>query len=39
MHLCREMKWTYEEYLDQPLWLIQILSEQMIEESKELRKK
>jgi len=39
MHLCREMKWTYEEYLNQPQWLIQILSQQMIEESKELRKK
>lgn len=35
MHLCREMKWSYDEYLNQPTWLIQALSEQMIRESKQ----
>lgn len=38
MHLCREMKWTYEDYLNQPGWLIQVLSEQLIDEAKQAKR-
>lgn len=24
--MCKEMNWTYDEYLDQPEWLIDILT-------------
>lgn len=27
--LCREMKWTYEEYCTQPIWLIDALEVMM----------
>jgi hypothetical protein len=32
--LCREMGWTYEQYLDQPSWFVQMLMYLISEEAK-----
>jgi len=24
-NLCYEMKWTYDEYLDQPIWFVDLI--------------
>jgi len=32
--LCQDMKWTYQEYLDQPHWLIEFLNEKRIIDNK-----
>jgi hypothetical protein len=32
--LCREMGWTYEQYLDQPTWFVQSLMYLLSEEAK-----
>jgi hypothetical protein len=37
--ICREMKWTYQEYQNQPSWFIDIVLEMLQAESAEAKKK
>jgi hypothetical protein len=37
--ICREMKWTYKEFQDQPAWFIDIILEMLQAESMETDKK
>jgi len=37
--LCQEMKWTYQEYLGQPLWFIQTLMDKLKMDNKKVNKK
>jgi len=37
--ICREMKWTFEEYQNQPSWFIDIILEMLQAESAEAKKK
>jgi len=36
--ICQEMGWTYDEYLDQPTWFIDLLKAKLEIDSDELRK-
>lgn len=36
--ICREMKWTYTEYMDQPSWFIDILCKLFNAESEHNKK-
>lgn len=36
--ICQEMKWTFEEYLKQPQWLIYHIFEKMSEDEKRSEK-
>ena len=38
MGLCRLMRWTYDEYLDQPLWFLDELINQLNKENREREK-
>jgi hypothetical protein len=35
--LCREMKWTYEEYRDQPQWFIVVLFSMLQNEAEAMK--
>lgn len=37
--LCREMKWNYEEYCQQPVWFIKMLSVYISAESEHIERK
>ena len=37
--VCQEMKWTYQDYLCQPLWLIQTLIDKLKRDNKQANKK
>jgi hypothetical protein len=37
--MCEHMKWTFQEYASQPLWLIDALRIKMKEDNKEANKK
>ena len=37
--VCREMGWTYEQYLDQPTWFVQMLLYAMSEEAKAINER
>ena len=37
--LCREMKWTYEEYANQPTWFISTLFSMLRQEAEELNRR
>jgi hypothetical protein len=36
--ICQEMKWTYQEYLEQPTWFISLLAEKLNHDGKEMKK-
>jgi hypothetical protein len=33
--ICQEFKWTYNEYMDQPLWFLTLIREKMMRDNKE----
>jgi len=35
VNICREMKWTYQEFLEQPAWFVELLVEIINLEEKE----
>ncbi len=35
--ICQEMGWTYEEYLNQPIWFINLLKAKMIIDNKKIK--
>jgi len=37
--LCQEMRWTYQEYLSQPLWFIETLMDKLKMDNKKANKK
>ena len=38
MALCRKIGWTYDEYLDAPLWFVNELIKQLNDETKQIDK-
>ena len=39
IQICREMHWTYQEYLEQPVWFVELLIEILNLEAKEIKRK
>jgi len=37
--ICREMKWTYQEYQNQPSWFIDIIRALLKAESEEIKRR
>lgn len=36
--LCQEMSWTYQEYMNQPMWFVQLLFDKIQEDNKKVKK-
>lgn len=36
--ICQEMKWTYDEYMSQPTWFIEMIAAKMNEDGKQMKK-
>jgi hypothetical protein len=32
--ICQEYKWTYQDYISQPVWFIQLIKEKMVRDDK-----
>jgi len=39
VQICREMHWTYQEFLEQPAWFIDLLIEILDIETREMKRK
>lgn len=38
MMLCQEMNWTYQDYMKQPIWFLDLLFEKLKEDNKKIKK-
>jgi len=36
--ICQEMNWTYQDYVQQPAWFIELLNQKMQIDSKRIKK-
>lgn len=33
--ICQEIGWTYQEYMSQPMWVLELIKEKMIRDAKD----